>query len=135
MLKKLSQVYEIMIFTAAVPEYAHQMRKLIDPNNEYISHIFDRSDCIKTNNGLFIKDLRIIQRDLSNVLIVDDLVHSFGLQIDNGIPILQFTGNKKDEELLYLTIYLLKLEKLGSMVEFNKRNFRLRELLTTLSEQ
>ena len=33
-------------------------------------------------------------------MIVDNLVHSFGLQIDNGIPILDFTNNKDDKELL-----------------------------------
>ena len=30
---------------------------------------------------------------------VDNLIHSFGLQLDNGIPILQFLNNKEDKEL------------------------------------
>jgi hypothetical protein len=30
-------------------------------------------------------------------VIVDNLVHSFGLQIENGIPILDFTNNKEDK--------------------------------------
>ena len=53
---------------------------------------------METHNGLRIKDLRIIKnRSLSDIVIVDNLVHSFGLQIDNGIPILDFTNNKDDK--------------------------------------
>ncbi len=37
------------------------------------------------------------------MLIVDNLVHSFAFQLDNGVPILEFTANKKDRELYYLT--------------------------------
>ena len=48
-------------------------------------------------NGFKIKDLRIIKnRTLEHIIIVDNLVHSFGLQLDNGIPILDFVDNKQD---------------------------------------
>ena len=61
-----------------------------------------------TRNGFFIKDISIIKnRDLKNIVIVDNLVHSFGLQLENGIPILEWTGNQKDEELKYLSNYLM----------------------------
>lgn len=37
---------------------------------------------METHNGFFIKDLRIIRnRGLKDLIIVDNLVHSFGLQI------------------------------------------------------
>ncbi len=46
-------------------------------------------------NGFKIKDLRMIKnRSLDNIIIVDNLVHSFGLQLDNGIPILEYIDNK-----------------------------------------
>ena len=45
------------------------------------------------------------------MVIVDNLVHSFGLQIDNGIPILDFTNNKQDQELLTLENMLLELKE------------------------
>ena len=48
-------------------------------------------------NGFKIKDLRIVKnRSLGDIIIVDNLVHSFGLQLDNGIPILDFVDNKED---------------------------------------
>jgi len=41
------------------------------------------------DSGFYIKDLRIIKnRPLKDIIMVDNLVHSVGLQIDNGIPIL-----------------------------------------------
>ena len=43
------------------------------------------------------------------MLIVDNLVHSFAFQLDNGVPILEFTANKKDRELYYLTERLVSM--------------------------
>ena len=37
-----------------------------------------------------------------DVLIIDNLVHSFAFQLDNGIPILEFYGYKDDTELINL---------------------------------
>lgn len=131
MLDTLSKVFEIMIFTAASKEYAQEIRKLIDPENQYISHMFTREDCLQTKDGFFIKDLRVIGRDLSKVVIVDNLVHSFGLQLDNGIPIIDFKGEIDDEELYYLMEYLLELNSVPDveLVEKNKSYFRLTEIL------
>lgn len=65
---------------------------------------------METHNGFYIKDLRIIQnRDLKDIIIVDNLVHSFGLQLSNGIPILEFLDNKKDKELVGLESFLKEL--------------------------
>jgi CTD small phosphatase-like protein 2 len=65
---------------------------------------------MQTKNGFFIKDLRIIKnRDLKDMVIVDNLLHSFGLQIDNGIPILEFIDNKDDKELEHLEKYLIHI--------------------------
>jgi CTD small phosphatase-like protein 2 len=47
--------------------------------------------------------LRIVEnRSLKDIVIVDNKVESFGLQIDNGIPILDFYGSAKDIELVHL---------------------------------
>jgi CTD small phosphatase-like protein 2 len=63
--------------------------------------------------------LRIIKnRDLSDIIIVDNLVHSFGLQLDNGIPILDFTGNKHDRELLGLEKILIEAKGAEDVREF-----------------
>ena len=67
------------------------IRSYLDPENNLISGVLSRQNCMETKNGFFIKDLRIIKnRDLKNMLIIDNLAHSFGLQIDNGIPICEW---------------------------------------------
>ncbi len=58
---------------------------------------------MQTHNGFYIKDLRIIKnRTLKDIILVDNLVHSFGLQIDNGIPILEYLKGKQDKQLIGL---------------------------------
>ena len=67
-----------------------------------------------------MKDLRIIKnRDLSELIIVDNSVLSFLFQIDNGVPILPFYTNKQDEELIHLSFYLKCLAE--NMVKIDTR--------------
>jgi len=64
------------------------------------------------NNGptIYIKDLRVINnRDLSNVLLVDNSTYSFGFQLANGIPIIPFYSEAEDQELVHLASYALSL--------------------------
>jgi RNA polymerase II subunit A small phosphatase-like protein len=56
---------------------------------------------------MHIKDLRILLgRDLKNVILVDNSVHSFAYQVENGIPILPWYSDMGDTELLKLMDYL-----------------------------
>jgi len=128
-LKKMKEHFEILVFTASCSLYAETVVKEIDPDKKYISYILDRNFCLETKNGFFIKDLRIIKnRELKNMLIVDNLVHSFGFQIENGVPILEWTGNKNDQELKYLADYLLEAKKYDDIRDYNREKLRLLEL-------
>ena len=37
-----------------------------------------------------VKDIRIINRNLSDIVLVDNAAYSYAFQLDNGIPILPF---------------------------------------------
>lgn len=129
-LRRMKEHYEILVFTASCSAYAQLVVKELDPENKIISYILDRTQCLETRNGLYIKDLRIIKnRELKNMIIVDNLVHSFGFQIDNGVPILEWRGNQEDEELKYLTNYLLEAKKYDDVREFNRERLKLAGLV------
>ncbi|CAD8152533.1 unnamed protein product [Paramecium pentaurelia] len=129
-LQEMSNYYNIYIFTASSELYANAIVNHLDPNRQYINDILCRNNCFETKNGFFIKDLRIItNRHLKDIVIVDNLPHSFGLQLENGIPILEYLYNPKDEELKYLQKYLIKLSKEEDVRLFNKQNLKLLSLI------
>lgn len=79
-----------------------------------ISGVLFRDNCVVTAEGVHIKDLRVINRDLKEMVLVDNAAYSFGYymtfyisyQIENGIPIIPFYDNKNDNELTSLLHYI-----------------------------
>ncbi len=125
-LKELSKYYEIIVFTASHSCYANVVLNYIDPNNEFIQHTLSRENCVLTREGLYIKDLRILRnRDMKEMLIIDNAAYSFGFQLENGIPILPFYKDKNDYELKNLTNYLLILKEVADIREINSEIFKL----------
>ena len=79
MLLILHCFFEIFIFTASLKEYAKEIVKILDPDDEYINDIFDRKYCYETENGIIIKDLRIFSnRNIEKLILVDNMSFSFG---------------------------------------------------------
>ena len=108
MLQQLSSYYEIIVFTAASKAYGDVVLNSIDSAGTLIDHRLYRENCIKEGNT-YIKDLRIINRDLSSMIIVDDNISSFSNQLGNGIFISPFNGNATDAELGVLWIFLRQI--------------------------
>ncbi len=91
---------------------------------------------METKNGFFIKDLRIIKnRELKNMIIVDNLSHSFGFQIENGVPILEWHNDLKDLELKYLADYLIEAIGCDDVRIFNQDRLRLRGIANYKAEE
>ena len=102
---------------------------LLDPNKLYIDGILSREYCLQTKNGCFIKDLRILKnRDPANMVLVDDIIHSFAFQLNNGVPVMKWDGRRNDKELKYLYKYLVKCSQAEDMRECNKKYFNLEGL-------
>ena len=81
------------MFTAATKGYATSIISRLNRDREFIKDKLTREDCLLTKKGSRIKDLRIIKnRELRDIVIVDNLVESFGFQINNGCPIPDFIG-------------------------------------------
>jgi Dullard-like phosphatase family protein len=106
-LDRLSQLYEIIVFTAGVQEYADKILDQIDPERKIIKKRLYRQDCIQLGE-YFVKDLDVfIDREKENIIIVDNSIMSFAFDLDNGVPIQSFMGNEEeDKELLFLISFL-----------------------------
>ncbi|KAL4435797.1 hypothetical protein ABPG74_015765 [Tetrahymena malaccensis] len=125
-LKELSKYFEIIVFTASHSCYAERVIEYLDPNRQYINYVLSRDNCVMTKEGVHIKDLRIFKnRELKNIVIVDNAAYSFGFQIENGIPIIPFFENKKDMELKFLTDFLKKLLDKDDVRVFIHKTFKL----------
>jgi len=126
----MAQLWDIYIFTASCLEYAKAICNLLDPEKIYIKQIINKSSCMETNSGFLIKDLRILKDiDLAHTIIVDNLVHSFGFQIQNGIPILSWYDDKEDMELLYMMEYLREISTAEDVRIFNNDRLKLQKLV------
>lgn len=52
----------------------------LDPNKNIISHRFFRDSCMQTEEGAYIKDLRVIgNRSMNDMVLVDNAAYSFCL--------------------------------------------------------
>ena len=97
-LEEMSKIFEIIIFTAALKEYADSILDLLDPNNKLINYRLYRQHT-SISGITFCKDLSKIGRDLKRTLIVDNLADNFKLQQSNGIPIWTWIDDMKDTQL------------------------------------
>ncbi|QCD76905.1 probable C-terminal domain small phosphatase [Vigna unguiculata] len=96
-LETLASKYEIVVFTAALREYASMVLDRLD-QNRYISHRLYRDSC-RHIDGKLVKDLKETGRDLKRVVIVDDNPSSFSNQPENAILIRPFVDDIFDREL------------------------------------
>ena len=128
-LKKVSEMFEIFVFTASIKEYADAVLDYLDPESKIFKHRLYRDSCIPINNKVYIKDLRIfVNRKPENIILVDNSFYSFCNQPGNGVLINTFYNDPDDTELInvlnYLQNYLLSATDVRKVNEkiFNFEN-------------
>ena len=98
----MSKIFELIIFTAATQDYADPILDIIEKKKKYFDMRLYRQHTILMNN-ILVKDLSKLGRDLSKIIIVDNMPQNFKLQKENGIFIQSYDGeNKDDSKLVYL---------------------------------
>lgn len=61
LLEELSKVCEIIVFTASHECYANVVLNHLDPKRDLVAHRLFRSQCWQTEEGVYIKDLRVLK--------------------------------------------------------------------------
>ena len=103
----VSKYFEVVIFTASIPKYASPLLDILDKQKN-IKHRLYREQCTFIN-GLYIKDLKRLNRPLKDLIIVDNSPLAYAFNEENGLPIKTWYDDYSDNELqkiLPLVIFL-----------------------------
>ncbi|KAH8354881.1 hypothetical protein KR093_000331, partial [Drosophila rubida] len=97
--------YDLVIYTASMEAYASLVVDKLDAGRGILQRRFYRQHCISSTNFIS-KNLHIVNRDLSKVLIIDNSPGAYRDFPQNALPIKTYIYDPKDEELLNLLPFL-----------------------------
>ncbi|CAI4053412.1 protein translocase subunit TIM50 SKDI_16G2090 [Saccharomyces kudriavzevii IFO 1802] len=100
----LSQYYEIVLFSSNYMMYSEKTAEKLDPIHAFVSYNLFKEHCVY-KDGVHIKDLSKLKRDLSKVIIIDTDPNSYKLQPENAIPMDPWNG-EADDKLVRLIPFL-----------------------------
>ena len=115
-ISEMGKYFELVIFTSAEEEYANIVLEEIDKYKVITHKLYRRH--VEYNDGLCLKDLDKIGRDIKRVCIIDNDKNNFKLHVENGIEIKEFLGEQDDNELDLLGDLLM------SIIESNADDIR-----------
>ena len=125
-LNYVKEKYELIIFTASQKNYADKIIDYIEKDQKYFSLRLYREHCIFIKPGLYIKDLRIFKnRDLKNIVLIENSIFSFAHQLNNGILVTSFYNDEDDCFLINLKDYLMYcIENCDDIRIINQQQFK-----------
>lgn len=134
-LRSASRHFELVCFTAGIQEYAEVLIDNIDPHGTIFRHRLYRHHCVQVGEGNFVKDLRVVNRPMHRVVLVDNNAFSFLTHLSNGIPISSFFDDPADSALNVLHEFLLAIKEMSDVREHLKSVFSLENLLLECAKQ
>ena len=117
-LTKMSELYEIVVFTASLSkviltQYADPLLDKLDPYSLIAGRLF-RESCTFIE-GMFVKDLCRLGRQLKDIIILDNSPISYYLNPENAVPIKSWFDDMEDRELLELVPVFEHLAKVDDV--------------------
>lgn len=105
--------YEVVIYTASLSKYADPLMDILDEDRSVSTRLF-REHCT-FYQGMYVKDLSELGRDLRDVIIVDNSPTAYLFQPDNALPISSWYDDKDDRSLYDYIPFLIELSKVDDV--------------------
>ena len=113
----MAEIYEIVIFTASLSQYAKPLINELDKNSVGYLQLY-REHWTFHKSIYFVKDLSKLGRDLKNVVFIDNTPSAYMFHPENAIPIISWYNNPHDKELIKLIPFLTSLSEVEDVRKF-----------------
>ncbi|KAA1471759.1 NIF-domain-containing protein [Dentipellis sp. KUC8613] len=106
-LKKMGEIYEIVVFTASLSKYADPVLDKLDVHH-VVNHRLFRESCYN-HRGNYVKDLSQLGRPIGDTIILDNSPASYIFHPNNAVPVSSWFNDPHDTELTDLCPFLADL--------------------------
>ncbi|TMW63739.1 hypothetical protein Poli38472_002680 [Pythium oligandrum] len=103
----MAKHYEIVVYTASLSKYADPLLDQLDPHNVIRYRLF-REHCVQYE-GNYVKDLSLLDRDITQTIIIDNSPMSYLFHPRNAIGCSSFIDDLNDRELDSISRFLAKI--------------------------
>jgi len=115
-LQRLAHYYELVIYTASLSKYADPLVDILDPGKLVDYRLF-REHC-SFIAGVFIKDMSLLGRPMTDVIIIDNSPTSYAFHQENALPILSWYDDPKDKALFEMIPLLEALAEVDDVRKY-----------------
>ncbi|KAJ7287606.1 HAD-like domain-containing protein [Mycena rebaudengoi] len=106
-LKKMGEIYEVVVFTASLSKYADPVLDKLDIH-QVVTHRLFRESCYN-HKGNYVKDLSQLGRPIGDTIIIDNSPASYIFHPNNSAPVSSWFNDPHDTELTDLVPFLTDL--------------------------
>ncbi|PVG02490.1 NIF-domain-containing protein [Serendipita vermifera] len=106
-LKRMGELYEVVVFTASLSKYADPVLDKLDVH-KVVSHRLFRESCY-LHKGNYVKDLSQLGRPIGDTIILDNSPASYIFHPNNAVPVSSWFNDPHDTELTDMTPFLADL--------------------------
>lgn len=130
-LDRMAKLYDLAVYTASARDYADAVMNQLDPSGTMFVARLYRDNCLPIS-GMNIKNM--LNFEGTDTVLVDNLIYSYALQMDQGIPICPFIEDEMDVELKDLAEILENLPAFDSLQALLKDMLGLDEFYDKLEQ-
>lgn len=112
-LVEMAKHYEIVIYTASLSKYADPLLDRLDPEHVIRFRLF-REHCVQYE-GNYVKDLSLLDRDITQTIIIDNSPMSYLFHPRNAIGCSNFIDDPSDRELDSIARFLTNIRAIDDV--------------------